>query len=219
MKKNTKIKVFTLMLVIMLLSIAIVGGSLAWFTAEDEVTNTFTQGQTLMPIVNMAEPSKDTNYMHKVVTLENTGKNPAYVRTHIAYPIELFPDYLKLDIAKDTGWQREGFYLTDDYAVYYYYHIDALDAGDVTLPLLNGVYLDAKTDVQVNPESGKMEFCMWDSSANAFDFSNFIVTDDVEVEIIIITQAVQAEGFNGFPEDALLAAFGEPRAENTPINP
>ena len=94
MKKNTKKKVFTLMLVIMLLSIAIVGGSLAWFTAEDQVTNTFTVGsivikqhedfdeeaaKLLIPAVGTS-PSAGNNYIKKSVTVENTGKNPAYIQ-------------------------------------------------------------------------------------------------------------------------------------------
>ena len=80
MKKNAKKKLFTLMLVIMLLSIAVVGGSLAWFTAEAKVTNTFTVGsvevkinedfkspETMLPIVNDSAPASDPNYVKKVV--------------------------------------------------------------------------------------------------------------------------------------------------------
>ena len=44
MKKSTKKKILTLALVIALLAIAVVGGSLAWFTAEAEVKNEFTVG-------------------------------------------------------------------------------------------------------------------------------------------------------------------------------
>ena len=103
MKKNTKKKVFTLMLVIMLLSIAIVGGSLAWFTDEDQATNTFTVGSVvikqhedfdkesaklLIPAVGTF-PSKTNNYIKKTVTVENTGENSAFVQTLVAVPASL----------------------------------------------------------------------------------------------------------------------------------
>ena len=101
------------------LTIAIAGGTLAWFTADDAAKNTFTVGrieitqyeqehdangdlqsftqdQDLLPIVNVSSPADDGNYVEKIVTVENTGRNNAYVRTFIAYPKAL-KDVLHLD--------------------------------------------------------------------------------------------------------------------------
>ena len=108
MKKNHKKKYLALALVLILLSMVIAGGSLAWFTATDEVNNVFTigsisveqhetdengnpfvQDQLLMPVVGEGNVENDPYFIHKVVTVENTGNNPAYVRTWIALPKQL----------------------------------------------------------------------------------------------------------------------------------
>lgn len=234
MKKNTKKKVFTLMLVIMLLSIAIVGGSLAWFTAEDSATNTFTVGsieikqheqqhnetgglenftqhQTLMPIVNTGNPAADPNYVEKIVTIENTGKNPAYVRTFIAVDERIAP-YLYLDLNVAEGWQRD----TDrsvnidgqPHKVLVFTYTNALETrGDTTPKLLKGVYLGAEVDVQMNPTTQQKEFCHREEDGT-FKFSEFKVTGDPDnVKVWVATQAVQQEGFND-AYAALDQAFG-----------
>ena len=73
----------------------LVSGSLAYFTAQDAVTNAFTIGSVeieiyengaatpdavkplgqLIPIVKTATPNADANYKNKVVDVKNTGKN------------------------------------------------------------------------------------------------------------------------------------------------
>ena len=103
-----KKKVLSIALVLSLLAI-MVGGTLAYFTAEDEVTNTFTVGSVkieiyendketvddtmtfgpLTPVVNVEDPSADISYVNKVVDVKNTGNNRAYVRVHIAVPTKL----------------------------------------------------------------------------------------------------------------------------------
>lgn len=231
MKKNTKKKVFTLMLVIMLLSIAIVGGSLAWFTAEDQVTNTFTvgsveiiqhetgknggefsQGQKLTPIVNTETPSEDPSYITKTVWVENTGKNDAYIRTWIAIPKEL-EKCLVLDTNTEDGWELQWLppYPTIDgieYLCYCYVYNNTLSARSKSPVLLNGVYLDPKVDVQRN-DNGKLVFCYRDEN-NQMVFTDFEVTDATDnVKIIVATQAVQKEGFRD-AKHALNEAFGEP---------
>ena len=99
-----KKKILTVALVVALLAI-MVTGTLAYFTDQDEVTNTFTVGSVkievyengeetpdaikplgvLTPVVS-AEPSDDVSYKDKVVDVKNTGKNDAYIRVHIAMP-------------------------------------------------------------------------------------------------------------------------------------
>lgn len=227
MKKNTKKKMFTLALVICLLAIAMVGGSLAWFTAEDEATNTFTVGSIkieqkedfvqdsqLLPVVpnDTETPSDDANYVKKVVTVENTGKNSAYVRTHIAIPSKLM-GYLCLD-TKEENWTYEGVSGTTvggvDYIVYSYRYNFAITAGEETDVLLRGVYLDAATDVQKNPDTNNMEFCRRNAEGG-FDFTGIAVMDAegtaYKVNVLVATQAVQADGFAD-GKTALDNAFG-----------
>lgn len=106
--KSKKI-VLALSLVLALGATMVVGGSLAWFTDTDEATNTFTVGSVeivqneifdettaeLIPVVkdpDLTDPTtmtKNNNYIQKRVTVENTGKNPAYVQTFVAVPAAL----------------------------------------------------------------------------------------------------------------------------------
>lgn len=118
-----KKKLIAISLVVAMLAVAIVGGSLAYFTDTDEETNTFTaggvkidlieqerdgqgglqeftQGQVLMPIVGSAQGEKDElgqpvakNYVDKIVTIKNTGKSDAYVRAYFAIPSALDDGY------------------------------------------------------------------------------------------------------------------------------
>ena len=96
-----KKKILALCLVVAMLAIAIVGGTLAYFTDTDEATNTFTtakvnialieqqrgengleeyvnEGKVLYPIVGSAQGAKDdmgmptaANYIDKIITIEN----------------------------------------------------------------------------------------------------------------------------------------------------
>ena len=117
-----KKKLIAISLVVAMLAVAIVGGSLAYFTDTDEETNTFTAGgvkidlieqevganglqpftqnQVLMPIVGSAQGDKDAfgqpvaeNYVDKIVTIKNTGKSGAYVRAYFAIPSALDDGY------------------------------------------------------------------------------------------------------------------------------
>ena len=117
-----KKKLIAISLVVAMLAVAIVGGSLAYFTDTDEETNTFTAGgvkidlieqevganglqpftqdQVLMPIVGSAQGEKDNfgqpvaeNYVDKIVTIKNTGKSGAYVRAYFAIPSALDDGY------------------------------------------------------------------------------------------------------------------------------
>ena len=118
-----KKKITAIALVVCLVAVAIVGGSLAYFTDNDSATNTFTaggvkidliekerdgqgglkdfeNGHVLMPIVGSAQGEKDAtgqpvakNYVDKIVTIENTGKSDAYVRAYFAIPSALDNGY------------------------------------------------------------------------------------------------------------------------------
>ena len=114
-----KKKLVAISLVVAMLAVAVIGGSLAYFTDTANATNTFTAGgvkialieqerdgkgglqeftqdKVLMPIVGSAQGEKDAlgqpvakNYVDKIVTIENTGKSDAYVRAYFAIPADL----------------------------------------------------------------------------------------------------------------------------------
>lgn len=111
-----KKKIMAMCLVIAMAATAVIGGTLAYFTDTDEATNTFTLGDVkiqlneqqridkeklydeenledfedqiqLLPLVDTNDKYHDPNYIDKIVTVTNTGKTPAYIRTIYAIPV------------------------------------------------------------------------------------------------------------------------------------
>ena len=102
--KTTK-KVLALVLCAVLLVSATVAGTVAWLTAKDEVKNTFAVGDVnidLSVAVKVYDPDGKELYagepngynfegvlpgykMDKIITVENTGKNPAFVRVDLKH--------------------------------------------------------------------------------------------------------------------------------------
>lgn len=264
-------KITAIVLCVAMLAIAIAGGTLAYFTDTDEATNTFTSGnvqieqyekdrngnafvqdQKLMPIV---DDKKDVNgyhlggnYIDKIVTVENTGTEAAYVRTFLAIPAALddgpttfdagenilhwngasaddtfgaanwggtiendwywctntendYPSAATADLP-NKGWN---FYQSEIdgvlYNVYVATHASAVEAGETTAPNLFGLYLDK--DVDYDADQGKYI----DKYDQVIDF------DLTDVNVLVISEAVQAEGFDATDADvafyALDKAFGK----------
>lgn len=192
----------------------------------------FKQNQHLYPIVGSAQGEKDAlgmptakNYVDKMVTIQNTGSEKAYIRAYFAIPSALDDGYETFNaglnvlhfnfgnkvengvITSTEGneWQwTHGskwnyFETTIDgikYNVYYADYYKALDAGATTEQLLQGVYLDKTFDMQNGtPRAFGKEFAV-DSGWN---WSN--------VSCPVFAVAVQAEGFDSASE-AMDAAFG-----------
>lgn len=118
----TKKKILVLALTLAMVAILAVGGSLAYLTDNKSATNTFTvgnvkialieqergenglqaftQNKKLYPIVGSAQGDKDAigmptakNYVDKMVTIENTGSEKAYIRAYFAIPQALDDGY------------------------------------------------------------------------------------------------------------------------------
>lgn len=107
-----KKKLFAVAFAAILVVTAIAGTSLAYLQDTDSADNVFTvgnvkieqyekdrngndfvQNQKLLPIVNDKKDDNGYhlggNYIDKIVTVENTGSEAAYIRTHIAFPAAL----------------------------------------------------------------------------------------------------------------------------------
>lgn len=230
-----KKKVLTVALVVALIAI-MVSGTLAYFTDNDEVTNTFTVGsvlidiwenneptdeeqmefdEPLVPIVNTQDPSQDDSYIPKVVKVENTGLNAAYVRVHIAQPVELL-GYLELD-TDATGWERvfttRVTLGTQEYIVATYDFQTAVDPNGFTPELLKGAYLSADVDLKANAD-GDLELCKPDGDGG-YTFSGFVAHEangdstytPQTVSVLVYAQAIQAQGFSD-ATTALNTGFG-----------
>ena len=250
-----KKKITALCLCAAMLAIAIVGASLAYFTDTKDATNTFTVGNVkielieqqrgenglepfeqnkhLYPIVGSAQGAKDEygmptakNYVDKMVTIENTGSEAAYIRAYFAIPSALDDGYETFNaglnvlhfnfgnkvvngaISSTEGvewiwthgskWNYFETTLSDGikYNVYYADYYQAVDAGATTAQLVQGVYLDKTFDIK----DGK-----------CYAFGKEVTLDDgwnwEKVSCPIFAVAVQAAGFDS-AEEAVTAAFG-----------
>ena len=250
-----KKKITAIFLCVALLATAIVGASLAYFTDTDNETNTFTVGNVkidlieeerdgnggtkdftqdkkLYPIVGSAQGEKDAlgmptakNYVDKMVTIENTGSEKAYIRAYFAIPSALDDGYETFNagmnvlhfnfgnkvengvITSTEGvewiWTHDGkwnyFETTIDgikYNVYFADYYQAVDAGATTEQLVQGVYLDKTFDIK----DGK-----------CYAFGEEVTLDDGwdwnNVSCPVFAVACQAEGFDS-ASDAITAAFG-----------
>ena len=185
----------------------------------------FKQGKAITPLVGSAQGEKDkfgmpvaANYQDKIISVENTGANEAYVRVLMAVPAVLddadasksplhvnYGNRVSLDGTYteewgdqwQTNWRWD--YSTVDtaaiqingetYNVYCYTYKDALATGAQTSAAIAGVYLDSA----VNYENGA--YVMGERTLTGF---NGVVT------LPVIAQAVQTDGF----KDSL-TAFAE----------
>ena len=249
-----KKKITAIFLCVALVAIAIAGASLAYFTDTDNETNTFTvgnvkidlieqqrgenglvpfeQNKKLYPIVGSAQGEKDElgmptakNYVDKMVTIENTGSEKAYIRAYFAIPSALDDGYETFNAGHNTlhfnfgnkvvngaisstegvEWiwthgNKWNYFETEiggiKYNVYYADYYQAVDAGATTEQLVQGVYLDKTFDIK----DGK-----------AYAFGEELTLDDGwdwnNVSCPVFAVACQAEGFDN-ASDAITAAFG-----------
>lgn len=237
-----KKKVMAIALTLALIAI-MVSTSLAYFTAEDEVTNTFTIGsvdieiwendeitdsdvvefdEPMMPVVNMDDLVNDPGYFAKVVKTQNTGENAAFIRTHIAVPTALV-GYLELYIPL-SGWEYVcSSTATVDgvaYTVFTYDHTAAVDADAFTSELLQGVYLHPTVDIKDNPDtpSADLEFCKPDGNGG-YTFSGFVAHNKVDggytSNTLNILVASEAIQAQGFENGTATAALDAGFGANT----
>lgn len=248
-----KKRIVTIALVVALVAIAAVG-TLAYFTDTDNATNTFTvgnvsidlieqqrgenglvpfeQNKKLYPIVGSAQGEKDEygmplakNYVDKMVTIQNTGSEKAYIRAYFAIPSALDDGYETFNaglnvlhfnfgnkVENGVVTSTEGaewiwthgnkwnyFETTIDgikYNVYFADYYQAVDAGATTEQLVQGVYLDKTFDIK----DGK-----------CYAFGKEVTLDDGwswrSVSCPVFAVACQAEGFDSAAA-AMDAAFG-----------
>lgn len=192
----------------------------------------FEQNKKLYPIVGSAQGEKDAlgmptakNYVDKMVTIENTGSEKAYIRAYFAIPSALDDGYETFNAGLNvlhfnfgnkvvngaisstegvewiwTHGSKWNYFETEidgiKYNVYYADYYQAVDAGATTEQLVQGVYLDKTFDIK----DGK-----------CYAFGKEVTLDDGwdwnSVSCPVFAIACQAEGFNDAAA-AMEAAFG-----------
>lgn len=84
----SKRKILILAMSLCMVAILAVGGTLAYFTAEDTAVNVFTMGNVDIELVEDYEQGTELApglKINKDVSVKNTGSKPAYVRLHLAF--------------------------------------------------------------------------------------------------------------------------------------
>lgn len=170
-----KKKIIALALVLCLVAVAVVGGTLAYFTDEDNAENVFTVGNVDIDLTEPkweetgkaeAEDAYPGEPLAKDPTVTNIGKNPCFVRVSVSN-LDQFGDagmiIYRTDYV-DNALSSEWTY----YEGYYYYHKEGNGV------LAAGATTDALFDQIVIPVG---------------------VTNNAETQPIeVIAQAVQAQG-------------------------
>ena len=85
-----KKKILSAGIIVALAAVAVAGGTLAYFTDEDDAVNEFTTGNVDITLVEEFD-SENAKLLpgidiQKTVNVTNDGSEPAYVRVHIAIP-------------------------------------------------------------------------------------------------------------------------------------
>lgn len=267
-----KKKITALCLCVALLAVAVVGASLAYFTDTDNADNTFTvgnvaidliekerdgkgglkafeNGKKLSPIVGSAQGEKDewgmpvaANYVDKIVTVKNTGEQPAYIRTFVAVPaatqtgedgnptfnalhwnygnrVDLTGNGLYNDGGQEN-WNRD--FLKWDWESAQ--TVGEFVEGGVKYALVLFNYTEA---LAAGAETAPIISGLYLDKAVNFDGTDYIdpygnkidnfIEDDGKVHIYCYTQAVQAAGFDTAAEAFDAAQLPYPYLE-TPAN-
>lgn len=201
-----KKKIIAIISVVVLIAVAFIGMSLAYFTDTDDATNVFTSGNVEIQLNEEFDPDEAKlvpavitddgveNAVTKEITVENIGTEDAYVRVHIAVPA-ILEDYLELVVDDDTDWVwSDDTYDVEidgiDYIVYVATYPDAMEPDEETSTnALEEVYLVPATTNEDIEE----------------------ITEELGVEwnIIVVAEGAQAAGFED-ADTALNTAFGIP---------
>ncbi len=161
-----KKKITAIALVICLMAVAVIGGSLAYFTDKtEEAKNTFTVGNV---DITLTEPKWDAagsqdapevypgEALAKDPTVTNTGANPCFVRVSVT-GLDCLNDVGAGDITYRTNYVEdalgEGWVKNGDY----FYYTKVLAVGEETTPLFDQIVIptdltngDGKTEFSVD---------------------------------------------------------------------
>lgn len=232
MKK--KILAFTLCAA--MLAIAVVGGTLAYFTDTDAQVNTFTSGNVaidlfedfgdnssgiakLLPATGSAQAGTLKNGIEKEIFVENTGSEDAYVRVHIAIPsilddgnpsFDASNNVLHWNFANGTyGDAKWNWTATANTAGY-----DAKDWNSYTTTIDGISYNVYVTTYETKLKSGDVTV----DAIHQVYLDSKVTNEDITMikealgdnwYIYVAAEGAQAEGFNDAYE-ALNTAFGDP---------
>lgn len=150
-------------------------GTLAYFTSQDTAVNAITagdieiklnetalsdDGQTTVPFENRQIGIMPGTTVSKIVSVENIGSQPAYIRVKLEKDIllsgdktdEADPSLITYDINLNDWTEKDG----------WYYYNSILPSGEETKPLftkvmfdsdMDNLYENSKTQIKINAEA------------------------------------------------------------------
>ena len=152
-----KRKILALVLCVAMLAIAVVGGTLAYFTDTDAKTNTFTVGNV---DITLTEPGWDATGeaeaedaypgepLAKDPTVKNVGKNPCFVRISVTELDQFVAEYgaeAMIDYRTDYVVGE----ISEDWTLYtdgYFYYNGVLAVGETTDALFDQIVIPVELE-------------------------------------------------------------------------
>ena len=235
-----KKKIVAFAMVFALAAVAVVGGSLAYFTDTDAKDNTFTTGnvkielienfgdndpttpEKLLPATGSAQEGTLENGITKEVTVKNTGSEDAYVRVHIAIPnvldngsdtFDAGKNVLHFNFAKDSIGEGKWDWSKTSGTPFkgdWNYYETTID--DVNYNVYVVTYGTALKTGEVTPEKAMHQVYL-DSKVTNADVEKINETLDKNWKILVVAEGTQAAGFED-AYSALNTAFGVPGSYN-----
>ena len=210
--------------------------------ADGDELEAFVDGKLLLPIVGSAQGEKENvggynlptaeNWVDKIVTVDNEGPQDAYVRVLFAFPA-------KMDDAQSAAemmlhWNYDGdepagtwtrtdcgvqVTLGEEKEVYNVYNLTynpiltkkGTDGATTASPAITGVYIDSRVNATVDA-NGNITYTMVNGRKETVSAT---YAKDTAPKLYVLTQGVQAAGFEAQGADAALTAgFGAVTKEN-----
>lgn len=138
-----KKKIVSIALACALFAVAVAGGTLAYFTANDAKDNNFTVGNAAIELQEPSWNADNAKDMYPGQTIakdpqvKNTGKNPVFIRVKVVNPKDVDVIYNEMS----DKWAQEG---------EYYYYKEAVAPGATTAPLFKSFTLSTETENGIN---------------------------------------------------------------------
>lgn len=235
-----KKKLLAFAMVFALAAVAVVGGSLAYFTDTDAKDNTFTTGnvdielienfgdnnpdtpEKLLPATGSAQAGTLKNGVTKEVSVKNTGSEDAYVRVHIAIPnvldngsdtFDAGKNVLHFNFAKDSiGEGKWDWSKTSGTPYEDDWNYYETSINNVKYNVYVVTYGTALKTGEVTPEKAMHQVYL-DSKVTNADVEKINETLDKNWKILVVAEGTQAAGFED-AYSALNTAFGVPGSYN-----
>ena len=235
-----KKKLLAFAMVFALAAVAVVGGSLAYFTDTDAKDNTFTTGnvdielienfgdnnpdtpEKLLPATGSAQAGTLKNGVTKEVSVKNTGSEDAYVRVHIAIPnvldngsdtFDAGKNVLHFNFAKDSiGEGKWDWSKTSGTPYEDDWNYYETSINNVKYNVYVVTYGTALKTGEVTPEKAMHQVYL-DSKVTNSDVEKINETLDKNWKILVVAEGTQAAGFED-AYSALNTAFGVPGSYN-----